>query len=168
MNNSKKMMAVLILFCAMIISTSPLYAGEEGVKIGSLDIRAIPSTRHNLIIKSSVDIKAVFTDSAGNKEYYIGEMGQKLGLDLSIKTGETLAYVVISAASEYKTGSYAMQGKYFGTKASAAVGAGLGVQLLIGGFEKSFTLQPIAVGGVEGAGASYGMGYLYLQKDPTR
>ena len=168
MNVLQKTMVVMVLFCATMLSTSPLYAGEEGVKVCSLEIRATPGTRYNLIIRSAVDVEAVFTDMKGNKEYYIGEMGQKLGIDLSHKTDEELGYLVFSVASDYKHGSYAMQGKYFGSKASAAVGVGIGAQVLIGGFEKSFTLQPIAVGGVEGIGASYGMGYLYLQKDPTK
>ena len=59
-------------------------------------------------------------------------------------------------------------GKYFGTKASAAVGVGAGVQVLLGGFDKSFTLQPLAAGGVKGAGASLGIGYLYLQRSPGK
>jgi hypothetical protein len=95
-------------------------------------------------------------------------MGTRLGVDISHKTGETLGYLVFSAASDYKTGSYALQGKYFGSKASAAAGAGIGVQVLLGGLEKSFSLQPFAAGGVEGYGASLGLGYLYLQKDHTR
>lgn len=153
------------LFCIFLLTAFPLYAADPGVKIGTLEVKAIQSTRHNLIIMSSVDVNAVFTDSSGNKEHYIGEMGYKLGIDFSHKTDETLSYLVVSATSDYKSGSYALQGKYFGTKASVAVGAGAGVQILLGGFEKSFTLQPVSVGGVEGYGASLGLGYLYLQKD---
>lgn len=59
-----------------------------------------------------------------------------------------------------------MQGKYFGTEASATVGAGVSAQMLLGGFEDSFTLQPLAIGVNEGVGASLGLGYLYLQKNP--
>ncbi len=118
--------------------------------------------------RSAVGNKFLLVTSVLEDRQHNGEMGQKLGIDLSHKTDEELGYIVFSVASDYKHGSYAMQGKYFGSKASAAVGVGLGAQVLIGGFEKSFTLLPIAVGGVEGIGASCGMGYLYLQKDPTK
>ncbi len=161
-----KLMSVLVLFCTVLFGTSTLYAGEGGIKVGTLEITAIPSTRHNLIIKSSVDVDAVFTDSKGNKERYIGEMGTELGLDFSYKTAEVLEYAVISASTAYKTGSYALEGKYFGTDASVSLGLGAEVKMLIGGFDKSFTLQPLAVGGVKGAGANLGMGYLKLKKDP--
>ncbi len=69
-------------------------AAEGEVKLGALEINAIESTRHNLIIKSSVDVVAVFTDLGGNKEHYIGEMGIKLGIDASYKTDEILQYVI--------------------------------------------------------------------------
>ncbi len=163
-----KPMPVLMMLCTVLLAASTLYAGNEGVKLGSLEIKAIPGTRHNLIIKSSVDVDAVFTDSKGNKEYYVGEMGNKLGLDFSFKTDENLVYAVISASSNYKTGGYALEGKYFGQKASVALDVGGEVQVLVGGFEKSFTLQPFAVGEVEGYGVSLGLGYLNLQKDPRK
>lgn len=161
-------MIVMALFCAMVMSSSPLYAGGAGIKVGTLVIKAIPSTRTNLIIKSSVEVTAVFTDANGKKEYYIGEMGQKLGVDLSLKGAEELGYLVFSAATKYKTGSYAMEGKYFGTKASATVGGGVSAQMLLGGFDKSISLQPFSLGGTEGYGASLGLGYLYLQRDHSR
>ena len=115
-----------------------------------------------------MDVVATFTDTGGDKEYYHGEMGVKLGLDASHDTRETLEYAVISAASDYKTGSYALQGKYFGSKAEASLGAGAVAEVFIGGFDKSFTLQPLAVGTTEGYGVQLGMGYLYLQRDHSK
>ena len=153
----------LLLGCA---TPQPGSGGSEGVKTGQLIITALPETGHNLILRSSVNVEAVFTDTAGMKEYYIGEMGYKLGVDLSVKSDEQLAYLVFSASSAYKTGSHALAGKYFGQKATAQLGVGTGVQLLIGGFDKSFTLQPLALEGTEGYGVSAGLGYLYLQKAP--
>lgn len=91
-----------------------------------------------------------------------------LGVKFSLKEKEVLRYVVIAASSDYKTGSYALEGKFFGTKASASVGAGIGAQFLIGGFEESFSLQPISVGEVKGVRANIGLGYLNLQKDPRK
>jgi hypothetical protein len=168
MKTAMRMVTAIGLSCLMLLGASALHAREEGIKIGSLVIKAVPGTRENLLIRSSVEVQATFTDEAGKKEHYIGEMGIKMGIDLSFKSDETLGYAVFSVASDYKTGSHALQGKYFGQKASAAVGAGPSVQLLIGGLEKSFTLQPIAIGTTEGYGASGGLGYLYLQKAPGR
>jgi hypothetical protein len=115
-----------------------------------------------------VEVEAVFTGEGGKTEHYMGEMGIGLGVDLSYKPDEVLGYLVFSASSDYKTGSYALQGKYYGADAAVAVGAGPSVKVLVGGFEKSFTLQPLALGGSTGIGASAGLGYLYLQKDPRK
>jgi hypothetical protein len=79
-----------------------------------------------------------------------------------------MEYLVLSLSSAYKTGSYALQGKYFGQVIGAGVKVGAGIQVLVGGFEKSFTLQPLSVGTGRGTGIGVGMGYLYLQKDPTK
>lgn len=161
-------MAMVAAFGLILLNTSTLLAGDAGVKLGTLEIKAIESTRHNLIIKSSVDVVATFSDSGGTKEYYVGEMGVKLGVDASYKTDEILEYGVISASTAYKTGSYALQGKYFGQKVSATVGGGVEAQVFIGGFDKSFTLQPIAVGVTEGIGVTAGLGYLYLERDHSK
>lgn len=155
-----------MFFSLLLIISTQASAGDEGVKIGTLTIKAIPGSGKNLLIQSSVKVKAVFKDQAGNEEHYIGEMGIKLGVDFSYKTEEKLGYLVFSPSMDYKTGSYALQGKYFGTEASATVGAGVSAQMLLGGFEDSFTLQPLAIGVNEGVGASLGLGYLYLQKNP--
>jgi hypothetical protein len=165
MNIRKRGICIIGVLCAIVLMSAQVYAGDGGVKVGTLTIKAIPGTGHNLIISSSVDVEAVFTDSAGKTEHYIGEMGVKLGVDFTYKTEEELGYLVFSPSADYRTGSYALQGKYFGTTASATVGVGVSARLLLGGFDKSFTLQPLALGVNEGVGASLGLGYLYLQKD---
>lgn len=163
-------LVLVIGLCSSLALTAPapVCAGKDGIKIGTLTIKAVKGTRHNLLVTSSVDVVAEFKDEDGKTEHYIGEMGTKLGVDLSFKSDEVLGYAVFSPSSDYKTGSYALQGKYFGQKVSAAVGAGPSVQILLGGFDKSFTLQPIAIGYTKGVGASAGLGYLYLQKDPKK
>jgi hypothetical protein len=141
---------------------------EGGVKIGSMVIKAVPGTRKNLVIKSSAQVTAVFTDVDGNKEYYIGETGIKLGVDFSFKDTQTISYGVFSLAGDYRTGSYGLAGKYFGQRASVTAGAGVGVAVLLGGLEDSFSLQPLALETSTGAGVAAGLGYLYLQKDESR
>ena len=164
MKTGKRVFGLIGALCAIVLISAQAYAGDAGVKVGTLKITVIPGSGHNLIIRSSSDIEAVFTDSAGKTEHYIGEMGVKLGVDLTYKTEEQVGYLVFSPAADYKTGSYALEGKYFGTAASASVGAGVSARMLLGGFDKSFTLQPLALGVNKGAGASLGLGYLYLQK----
>ena len=168
MNIKEKWVTIVGVLCVFVLMSAQVYAGEEGVKIGTMTITAIPGSGHNLIINSSVDVNAVFTDAAGEKEYYIGEMGVGLGIDLSYKKSEELGYVVFSPSVDYKNGSYALQGKYFGGDASVTVVGGVSVKVMVGGFDKSFVLQPLALGGNTGVGAAAGLGYLFLQKDPKK
>ncbi len=161
-------LTIIGVLCAFMLMSAQVYAGDEGVKIGTLTIKAVPGTGRNLIITSSVDVNAVFTDSAGKEEYYIGEMGIGLGIDFSYKKSEDLGYVVFSPSVEYRTGSYALQGKYFGADASATIVGGVSAKVMVGGFEKSFVLQPVVLGVNTGVGASAGLGYLFLQKDPKK
>ena len=154
------------MFSIAISSPVPAYADDPGVRIGVLVCEAIPGSGYNLIITSKVDIKCTFEDAAGNKEYYVGETGIGLGVNLSFKTKQKIAFTVISLTSDYKIGSYALAGKYIGGKASAGLGVGVGVAALIGGGAKNFSLQPLALEGFEGVGVTGGLGYLYLEPDP--
>lgn len=157
---------VIGMFALAMSGPAPAVADEPGLRIGVLVCEAIPGTGYNLLITSKVDIKCTFEDPAGNKEYYVGETGIGLGVDLSFKTKERIAFAVLSMTSDYKIGSYALAGKYIGGKASAAVGVGGGVAALVGGGEKNFSLQPIAFEGCEGVGVAGGLGYLYIEPDP--
>lgn len=159
---------ILVAGLSFFLIGAPQGFAADGIKVGTLVINSVPGTRSGLLISSSVDVTAVFTDTKGNKEHYVGETGIKLGINLSAKDEQTISYLVFSASSDYKTGSHALEGKYFGQKASAALGAGVGVAVLVGGFDKSFTLQPVSVETLKGWGAEAGLGYLYLQKDMKR
>lgn len=154
------------MFALAIGSPLTAGAGEPGVRLGVLVCEAVPGTGYNLLITSKVDIKCTFTDPEGNKEYYVGETGIGLGVDLGFKTMQKIAFTVLSMTSDYKIGSYALAGKYIGGKASVALGVGGGVAALVGGGEKNFSLQPLALEGCEGVGVAGGLGYLYIEPDP--
>ena len=138
---------------------------QTGVRIGYLSCEAVPGTRFNLIIMSSVDVKCVFNDVNG-RERYRGETGIALGADLNLKGMEKISFAVLAATSDYKIGSNALAGRYLGAKASASAGVGAGAAVLLGGGAKNFSLQPLALEGNIGLGAAAGLGYLYLEAEP--
>ena len=168
MKTLTKSMIAVCLFSALLLGSTAVYAAGEGVKLGELVIKSIPGSGRNLIVHSTAKVTAVFTDTSGKKEYYIGETGVGLGIDFRFEPEEELHYLVFSPTSDYRIGSYAMQGKYMGQKVTAQMGVGGAIQILIGGFDSSFTLQPLAVGTTKGYGVSAGLGYLFLQKDPIK
>lgn len=136
-----------------------------GFEVGLLTCEVVPGTRLNLLIRSTADVRCVF-DNSGTIERYVGETGIALGVDVSIKSDEKMAFAVLAATSDTQPGSYALAGKYVGGQASAAAGVGVGAKVLVGGGNKNFSLQPLALETSTGLGASAGIGFLYIEKAP--
>lgn len=144
------------------------FAGEEvsssGMKAGVLTCKTVQGSGVNLLIHSTVDVKCEFKSSAGgSSEHYKGETGIGLGVDINVKRQQTIGYTVLSA--DFKKGTYQLAGKYGGVEGSATVGAGIGASVLVGGNDRSISLQPIAISTSSGLGVSGGFSYLYLEPD---
>jgi uncharacterized protein DUF992 len=156
------------LFCVAVVATfcqSVMAADSDGgLQVGVLKCSVVPGSRVNLIIRSTADVVCEFNNN-GTIEKYKGETGIGLGLDLSFKSDEQIAFSVISASSDTTAGSYALAGKYVGGELSAAVGVGLGAKALVGVSEQSFNLQPLALESSKGLGISGGLGFLYIEAD---
>jgi len=149
------------LFAAALLA-APLAATAAGSSdIGILNCKAVPGTRLNLIVRSTVDVRCSFKGS-GVTERYVGETGIALGLDLSFRKDEQFAFTVLSASNK-APGNHALAGKYIGGKATAAAGIGLGAAALIGGSSDNFGLQPLALESSKGVGVAAGIGFLHLE-----
>jgi len=152
-----------ISLLAPSLSFSAEEVSSEGTKIGVLNCKQVPDTRLNLLIRSTADIKCTFKSTAGGSvERYKGETGVGFGIDLNSKQEENISFGVFSA--DVKQGSYQLAGKYYGVEASAAAGVGVGAKALVGGNNRSFSLQP-ALSDSSGAGVAAGFSYLYLEPD---
>jgi hypothetical protein len=114
------------------------------------------------ILGSSRPLNCTFFGPAG-PEHYVGSIS-KLGVDLGYLSGGQILWGVVVAAPYPGPGSLA--GTYNGVTASAAVGAGVGTNALIGGFGRSFTLQPVSVEGQSGFDVSGGLATINLQFAP--
>lgn len=133
-----------------------------GVKLGVITCQVVPGSRVNLLIRSTADVKCEF-DNRGTVEHYVGETGIALGLDLSFRSDEKMAFAVIAAADDVQPGAHALAGRYVGGEASATAGVGVGAKVLVGGGDKNISLQPLALEANKGLGASAGLGFLYLE-----
>ena len=156
------------IFTILILFGFSTNAGEHGqgsgFKVGILVCESIPGSRVNLVIHSTADVRCAF-DNNGTIERYIGETGIALGLDISIKQDEKIAFTVLAASSDIRPGSYSLAGKYLGGQASAAAGIGLGARILVGAGDRNFSLQPLALETSTGLGASAGIGFLNIEAD---
>ena len=154
---------ILAGLCALSFNAS-VYAEEKaGIQLGVLKCSVIPGSRVNLLVRSTADVECTF-DNQGTVEKYKGETGIALGLDLSFKSNEQMAFAIVAASADTKPGAYALAGKYVGGQAAAAVGVGLGAKVLVGAGNKNLSLQPLALETSEGVGASAGVGFLYIEK----
>ena len=130
-----------------------------------LTCSVVPGSRVNLLIRSTADVNCVYS-KGGATEHYVGETGIALGLDLSFKRDEKMAFTVIAASEDVSPGARALGGRYVGGELSAAAGLGLGAKALVGGGAKNIGLQPIALESSTGLGASGGLSFLYIEPAP--
>ncbi len=95
-----------------------------------------------------------------HNEHYTGTIN-KFGVDLGYTESSVIIWGVVAPSSDLKPG--ALEGEYGGVQASASVGIGAGANVLVGGFDKSITLQPLSVEGSKGVNLAAGIGGLTLK-----
>jgi hypothetical protein len=100
-----------------------------------------------------------FTHTNGQIENYTGTIHQ-YGVEIGMVKEGHLAWAVFAGSPASGTGLLA--GKYGGVDASAAVGIGLGADVLVGGTGKALSLQPLAVEGEPGIGIAAGVEQIEL------
>lgn len=130
-------------------------AAESGVKAGVLTCDV--SAGLGAIIGSSKSVDCVFKGN-GRTERYTGRLG-KLGIDIGYTGEASMAWIVFAPG---KINEGALEGSYVGASGQATVLAGLGANVLVGGFEKSINLQPVSVQGQTGLNVAAGLGSLTL------
>jgi Protein of unknown function (DUF992) len=113
-----------------------------------------------VIIASKKDVRCMFTPARpGRREVYVGSIS-KFGLDLGATTGGEMIWAVY-APSNRRFG--ALAGHYVGATAEATVGAGVGANVLVGGSNRTVTLQPLSVQGQTGLNVAAGVAGLDLR-----
>jgi len=144
---------------AVGLATAPAYA--DGVKIGTLTCHV--ASGWGFVFGSSKDMRCNFSPNRGEGEHYIGSIS-KFGVDVGYTSSAVIIWGVFAPQSGMKRG--ALQGEYAGATASATVGVGAGANVLIGGFDRSITLQPISIEGSTGLNLAAGIGAMKLRYVP--
>lgn len=161
---NKALLTALLL--GVVLPSPTLFAQAPGLEVGLLTCTVVPGSRVNLVVRSTADVTCDYT-KGGAAEHYIGETGIALGVDLSFRHDERMAFTVLSASKDIAPGSNALAGKYVGGEVSAAAGLGLGAKALFGGGAKNIGLQPVALESSRGLGASGGLSFLYIEPAPA-
>ena len=150
--------AAAAMATAACVFAIPASAAEGGVKVGTLSCNV--SSGWGFIFGSSKDLRCNFVPNHRAGEHYRGTV-DKFGVDIGYTQGGVLVWAVIAPTSDIKPG--ALEGSYAGASASATVGVGVGANVLVGGFDKSFTLQPVSIEGNTGLNIAAGIGAIHLK-----
>jgi hypothetical protein len=143
---------------ALVVCANPGRAGAQGLMSGTLSCQAPASA--SFLVGSNATLDCVFEKSTGATERYTGHV-QRIGLDLGVSAGSQMTWAVL--ISESARGGD-LSGQYTGLSGSVFPGLGLGANLLIGGSERAFSLQPLSVEFKTGLGLAAGIASLTLQK----
>ncbi|HHI82102.1 MAG TPA: DUF992 domain-containing protein [Rhizobiales bacterium] len=141
---------------ASLLVSSPL-AARTGVRIGTLDCDVDGGI--GLILTSKKNMRCTLTRISGKQEYYTGTI-RKYGLDIGV-TGKARMGWVVFAPGKINTGS--LRGTYVGASADASAGIGGGANVLVGGFNKTITLQPVSLQAQTGLNVAAGVSSLELR-----
>lgn len=132
-------------------------AQASGVKVGMLTCNVAPGT--GFILGSDKAVSCTFAGN-GRNETYQGTF-KKFGIDIGSTNAYVVKWGVFAPTTSYKGG--ALAGTYVGATGSATVGVGAGANVLVGGGNKSFTLQPVSASLQTGLNVAAGVGELHLR-----
>lgn len=129
-------------------------AQADGAKVGTLNCDEAGGW--GLVFSSSKQLKCVFSpsDKSLKSERYSGTIN-KYGVDIGFVDGAVLLWAVVS--SDGKTQPGALAGSYGGVGAAAAWAGGLGANVLVGGSNKGYALQPLNIEGITGLNVAAGV-----------
>jgi hypothetical protein len=115
------------------------------------------------VFGSSRDLKCNYSGTSGHNEHYTGHIA-KYGVDIGYIQGGVIVWGVLAPTTDLAAG--ALTGDYGGATGGATVGVGVGANVLVGGFNKSITLQPLSVEGNKGLNVAAGIAAVTLHAEP--
>lgn len=148
-----------ILCIAILVILTPEFAAAQSVRTGGLTCDTGP--RVGLLVGSRQNLRCVFRSNTSGHEYtYTGRIG-RIGLDVGITGGGRLFWAVFAPTDRVHRGS--LVGSYVGASGNAALGLGLGANVLVGGSHRTISLQPLSVEGQFGVNLALGVSRLTLR-----
>jgi len=136
--------------------------GQKWTQSGVLRCRLNPSI--GFVIFGHQSMECQFAPShPGAPQLYQGALNT-VGIDIGVVGTGGLAWAVLAPTSGVPAG--ALAGEYVGASGDIALGAGVGANVLIGGSQRSFALQPVSVEGSVAMDVTLGLSALQLRYVP--
>ncbi len=153
----KRLIQVVVAASALL--AVPAMADAPGVKVGVLTCNV--DSGWGFVFGSSRDLKCTYAPTGAKAERYAGNIS-KFGVDLGYSGGSVIVWAVFSPTSNVAPG--ALSGEYAGATGGAAVVGGVGANVLVGGSNKSLSLQPVSIEGYTGLNVAGGIAVISLQQ----
>jgi len=148
-----------VIMCALALAfVQPAFAQGQPVRVGGLTCDTGP--RVGLLIGSKQRMNCVFLSSATGRQYHYRGRITRLGLDVGITGGGRLFWGVFAPTSHIGPG--ALRGTYVGASGNASLGVGFGANVLVGGSNRTISLQPLSIEGQLGINLALGVAGLRL------
>jgi hypothetical protein len=149
-------LAIGLLGLAAGVST--VAQAQGGVRVGTLTCNV--ASGWGFVFGSSKALRCTFAPAPGRAEYYAGTIN-KFGVDIGYTQGGVLVWAVFAPTANVAPG--ALNGNYVGATGSATVGVGAGANVLVGGSNRTISLQPVSVEGNTGLNVAAGIGSISLR-----
>src|SRR5215831_466440 len=149
----------LAVLVAALACGSPARA-QGGAQIGTLTCNV--ASGWGFVFGSSRALRCTFAGS-GRTEHYAGTI-QRFGVDIGFTQAGVLVWAVLAPTSNLAPG--ALAGNFVGATGSATVGVGAGANVLVGGSNRTISLQPVSFEGSTGLNVAAGIGAISLRYQP--
>src|SRR5215471_15226626 len=155
----KRSMLGIAIGTALAASAGLVQADTVGVTVGTLECHE--ASGGGLIFSSSRDLSCTFSgfDKDAQAVHYTGKIN-RYGVDIGFQQNAVILWGVVSTSNKFSPGDLA--GKYGGLTAQIGWGGGLGANVLFGGSDNGFALQPISIQGFNGINLAAGVAEMEL------
>jgi Protein of unknown function (DUF992) len=150
---------ILAMVCAILPALPASAQDRSPVRVGELTCSTGP--RVGLVLGSRQDIRCIFSASETGRQYAYRGTIRRVGLDVGVTRGGRLFWGVFARNSQI--GRATLRGSYVGASGNVALGLGVGAKVLVGGFHRAITLQPLSAGGQVGLNIALGVTSLKLR-----
>jgi hypothetical protein len=152
-------LGALGLAIGILAGGSPAHT-QGTAQIGTLTCNV--ASGWGFVFGSSRALRCTFAGS-GRTEHYAGSI-RRFGVDIGYTSGGVLIWGVLAPTSNLAPG--ALAGEFVGATGSATVGVGAGANVLVGGSNRTISLQPLSLEGSTGLNVAGGIGALSLRYQP--
>jgi hypothetical protein len=158
MNWKTALTTAAIVAVAAAQSSQPAWS-QSSVKAGVLTCNV--ASGWSMVFGSTRDLKCTYSGTNGHVDHYTGHIN-KYGVDVGYTAAGVIAWAVLAPTSD--VGKGALAGTYGGVTGGATFGVGAGANVLLGGSNKTISLQPLSVEGMTGLNLAAGIAGMVLKR----